>query len=145
VTVLTPRRTSGLTARDVMSTPVVTASPSTSPWDAWSSMVTYGVHHLVVTVGVRCVGMLDDRVIFAQWPMGPLAMRRSRVETMMRTRTTVVLPDTDLQDVARVMIQDRTDAVPVVDEEDMLLGLVTASDIVAAVGAHGIAAGEDGG
>ena len=140
---LTPRRTSGLTAGDVMSTPVVTASPSTSPWEAWSSMVTHGIHHLVVTVGVRCVGLLDDRVIFAQWPMGPLAMRRSRVETMMRPHTTVVLPGTDLQVVARVMILDGVDAVPVVDEDDLLLGVVTAGDIVAAVGAHGIVAGED--
>ena len=142
MTVLSPRRTRWLTARDVMSAPVVTAAPGTSPWAAWSSMTTYGIRHLVVTVGDRCVGLLDDRAIFAQWPMGPLAMRRSRVETMMRGRTTVVLPDTDLRDVARAMTEDGTDAVPVVDDRGALLGLVTAGDIVAAVRTHGIGAGE---
>src|SRR4051812_5593766 len=103
MTVLTPGRTDRLTAGDVMSAPAVTAAPGTSPWAAWSSMVTFGIHHLVVTVGDRCVGMVADREIFAQWPMGPLALRRSHIETMMSKRTTVALPDTDLADVARVI------------------------------------------
>jgi len=83
-----------------MSAPVVTATPDSSPWAAWSSMATHGVRHLVVTVGGRCVGLVDDREVFAQWPMGPLAMRR-------------------------------------------LLGLITASDIVACVAARGVSALED--
>lgn len=143
MTVSTPSGVRPLTAGDVMSAPVVTATPDSSPWAAWSSMATYGVRHLVVTVGDRCVGLVDDREIFAQWPMGPLAMRRLRIESIMRARTTVVLPDTDLRDVARVMVDDRVDAVPVVDKDGRLLGLITASDMVACVAARGIGAHED--
>jgi acetoin utilization protein AcuB len=138
VTVSTPPGIRSLTAGDVMSAPVVTATPDSSPWAAWSTMATKGVRHLVVTVGERCVGMVDDREIFAQWPMGPLAMRRLRIESIMRARTTVVLPDTDLRDVARVMVDDRVDAVPVVDTDGRLRGLITATDMVACVAARGV-------
>jgi CBS-domain-containing membrane protein len=139
---LAAQRSRPLTARDVMSAPVVTATPATSPWAAWSSMVTFGIRHLVVTVDDRCVGLLDDREVFAQWPMGPLALRRTRVGTMMRDRVAAVLPDTDLRAIARVMTEDRVDAVPVVDDRGALLGLVTAGDIVAAVAAHGVTSAE---
>jgi CBS domain-containing membrane protein len=137
MSVLSPPR-ARLTARTVMTAPVVSVQPATSPWQAWSTMIAHGIRHLVVTSGGRCVGMIDDREIFAQWPMGPLALRRTRIESMMRMRTTVVLPDADLCDVAHIMAAERVDAVPVVDEAGGVLGVVTASDIVAAVATHGI-------
>jgi CBS domain-containing protein len=127
-----------LRACDVMSAPVHTVTPATSPWVAWNAMVEHGVRHLVVTSGSRCVGVLDDRTVFAQWPMGPLALRRARIGTMVTMRTTCVLPETPLADVARVMIDDVVDAVPVVDEHGSLVGLVTAGDVVAAVARCGV-------
>jgi len=130
--------TGEVTAEMVMSTPVWTVTPDSSPWAAWSAMLDHGVRHLVVVSDGRCVGLLDDREVFAQWPVGPLALRRQRIGGMIRPRTACVLPQTPLRDVARVMNDDRVDAVPVVDEHGGLLGVVTAVDVAAAVARWGV-------
>lgn len=70
--------------------------------------------------------------------MGPLAMRRRRVRDLLNACTTCVQPDTDLETVAQVMARGDTDAVPVVDSNGRLVGIVTASDIVRAVASSGI-------
>jgi CBS domain-containing protein len=57
---------------------------------------------------------------------------------MMRRRVTSVLPDTELRVVARIMNEDRLDAVPVVDEGGRVVGIVTAGDIAGAVARWGI-------
>jgi CBS-domain-containing membrane protein len=138
MSVLAPPELRELTAADVMSAPVITVTAQTSPWAAWSAMLRQGVRHLVVTRNNRCVGLLDDRDVFAQWPMGPLALRRATVGAMMRPRTSCVLPAAGLREVAHVMTADRVDAVPVVDDDGMVLGLVTAGDLVAAVAKYGV-------
>lgn len=133
-----PARTRTLTARDVMSSPALTIPPDSTPWTAWSLMSRYGIRHLVVTHDHQCAGVLEDREIFAQWPMGPLALRRMTIASMMRPRTSAVLPDTPLKQVAHVMSIDRVDAVPVVDQHGTVLGLITASDLVNAVAKFGL-------
>jgi CBS domain-containing protein len=138
MTVMAPPALRALTAADVMSAPVITVTSQASPWSAWSAMLRQGVRHLVVTRNNHCIGILDDRDVFAQWPMGPLALRRASVGSMMRPRISCVLPDADLRRVAHVMTTERVDAVPVVDEGGQLLGLVTAGDLVAAVAKYGV-------
>ena len=127
-----------VTAYDVMTAPVWTVTPDTSPWGAWDLMVRQGIRHLVVVANGRCIGVLEDRELFAQWPMGPLALRRTRIASMVRRRTTCVLPGTDLRDVARVMREERVDAVPVVDAHGSLIGVVTGSDILGVVARCGV-------
>lgn len=132
-----------LCARDVMSRPAVTVEPSASLWLAWMTMRDLGLRHVVVAAGNRCVGMVDDRVLFAQWPMGPLAMRRRAVSTVMRSSVRCVLPGTDLSVACAVMLSDSVDAVPVVDDDGVVIGIVTGSDVAAAVAKHGICGPED--
>ena len=118
-----------VTARDVMSAPAVTIPPSATLWDAWRLMMASGLRHLVVTEAGRVVGVLDDRAVFAQWPMGPLALRRNRVGDLMARRTRCVFEGTEVRDVAIVMVEDGVDAVPVVGDNGTVLGIVTARDI----------------
>lgn len=125
-------------AGDVMSAPAVSLDPSASVWAAWSMMMQTGLRHLVVAVGDSCVGVVDDRAVFAEWPMGPLAMRRRRVRDLLTPCTTCVLTSTDLQTVARTMHASALDAVPVVDINGRLVGIVTTADIVRAVAMGGV-------
>jgi CBS-domain-containing membrane protein len=101
-------------------------------------MLETGLRHLIVSSGGRCVGMLDDRALFALWPMGPLAMRRNHVSTTMRSSVSCALPDTDLAVLAHIMMLAGTDAVPVVDADGYVLGIVTGSDIASVVARHGV-------
>jgi acetoin utilization protein AcuB len=130
-----------LTAGDVMSTPVMTITPTASLWEAWRLMMGSGLRHLVVSYDDEVLGVIDDRAVFAQWPMGPLALRRTHVADVMRPRTSCVLANVDARLVAEVMIADATDAVPVVDELGQVIGIVTASDLTCAVATHGLCRG----
>ena len=125
-------------AREVMSSPTLTVTPDASLWEAWRLMMQSGLRHLVVCDGEGVAGVIDDRTVFAQWPMGPLALRRSRVGEVMSPRTTCVEDDADLQTVAAIMSADGVDAVPVIDADRMVVGIVTKSDLTAAVAAYGM-------
>jgi CBS domain-containing protein len=127
-----------LTARDVLSAPALTVAPYATLWQAWQLMMASGLRHLVVCSDGRVVGVIDDRAVFAQWPMGPLALRRTHVRDVMRAQTTCVLADTDLQTVATIMVADAIDAAPVVDPDGEVLGIVTSGDLTAAIAAHGL-------
>lgn len=97
-----------------------------------------GLRHLVVAADDSCLGVIDDRTVFAEWPMGPLALRRRTVRELLRPCTSCVLPDTELQVVAQAMVDDVVDAVPVVDVDGQLIGIVTATDLTRAVAAAGV-------
>lgn len=125
--------TVALRARDVMSAPVYAVSIKDTMSDAWSVMVDFGVHHLVVCDGRRCAGVLDDRTLFARWPTGPFGDRSTPLLDLIPARTTCVLPETTLVRLARVMVNEGVDAVPVTDVDGTILGIVTASDVAAAV------------
>ena len=138
MTTITASAVRPLMAQDVMSSPAVVVSPNTTIWDAWQRMTTFGLRHLVVCLDGRVVGVIDDRAVFAQWPMGPLALRRTRVADLMRRRVSCLLPDVEARHIANVMIVDAVDAVPIVDEDGQVLGVVTGSDLVVAAATHGL-------
>lgn len=131
-------RTRPVLVRDVMSAPTVTVAPTTSVESAWLVLLQSGHRHLVVAAGDQCYGVIDDRTLFAEWTSGPLAMRHRKVRDLLPPCTTCVLSDSEIQMVARAMARGGTDAVPVVDREGRLVGIVTGSDVVRAVAASGV-------
>jgi CBS domain-containing protein len=123
----------GLQAHDVMSSPVLVIGLDDTMWQAWLSMLESGRRHIVVCDGHRCVGVLDDRTLFAHWPTGPFGVRSTPVRHLISSRTTCVLPGSSLSRIARVMVDEHVDAVPVTDESGQVLGIVTAGDIAETV------------
>lgn len=122
-----------VTAGEAMSTPPLTIRPDASVWDAWHSMTRNGVRHLLVTRHGDCVGVVDDRAIFAQLPLGPTALHRKPVAFVMCAPVSCVHVESPLSCAAALMLRDGIDAIPVVDEDGVTVGVVTCSDIVAAV------------
>ena len=116
-----------------MSAPVRTVDIEDSLAVAWSVMADGGVHHVVACSGRRCVGVVDDRTLFAHWPTAPYGIRTTPVRHLVRPRTTCVLPDTTIARVAEIMQAEDTDAVPVTRADGGLLGLVTSHDLTAAI------------
>lgn len=123
---------------EVMSAPTAVVSPVASVWTAWSLMLQSGFRHLLVADGEHCYGVVDDRTLFAEWTGGPLAMRHRKVRDLLPACTTCVLPDSEVQMVARAMTRGATDAVAVVDRDGRLVGIVTGSDVVRAAASAGI-------
>jgi CBS domain-containing protein len=74
----------------------------------------------------RPVGVLDERTIALEWPPGPLGARRTPGHTLLRDRLRPrVRGGDDLGRAARTMLGARADAVPVVDRDGWLFGLIT--------------------
>jgi CBS domain-containing protein len=119
------------TAADVMSSPVTTIDASTRLSTAWTAIFRSGRRHLVVVADRRCVGVIDDRRIGLEWPMGELRATTLTVGEILRRDTTVVHTSTPVAQIARQMLDEGIDAVPVVSDHRELVGLVTGSDLIA--------------
>jgi CBS domain-containing protein len=132
MTTQTVARTAEPLVADVMSRTLVTVTPTESLLAAWELMARGDIHHLPVVAGGRCVSVVDDRLV-AGALANPLARPRRRVADVMPARVHCVLPDTTVRRAAEIMADERTTAVPVVDEHMRLVGLVTDRDVVAAV------------
>lgn len=114
-----------------MSRPVLTIDVTESLWDAWQLLSVSGLRHLVVLDDSRCVGVISDRMILTDIPVSEDRMRSRDVgELLSRTPARSVLDTAPLADVARVMARYSTEAVPVLDSLDRLIGIVTGSDLV---------------
>lgn len=127
-----------LTAADAMTSPVVTVPDSGTIWDAWSVLINCRVRHAVVVSRERCVGVIDDRELVQAWQQGPSALRSTPIRALLHDRTSCVLPEAALSQVASLMNTERIDAVPVVDASGKLLGLITAGDVLHAVAQYGL-------
>ena len=115
------------TAADVMTRSPVTVHPSASMWTAWDRLHgTRSQHLVVVDDRRRPVGVLDDRTIALEWPPGPMGAHRTPVHTLLRKRLRPrVRGGDDVAAVARTMLGARADAVPVIDRDGRLSGLIT--------------------
>ena len=115
------------TAAEVMSRDPRTVDAQASLFSAWGQL--HGEHnqHLVVIdEGVRPIGVLDERDIALEWPPGPLRAHHLPVHQLLHLRPRPrVRPEDDVAMVAQVMLGAREDALPVVDDDGRLLGLVT--------------------
>ena len=115
------------TAAEVMSRDPRTVDGQASLFSAWGQL--HGEHnqHLVVIdENVRPIGVLDERDIALEWPPGPLRAHHLAVHQLLRLRPRPrVRAEDDVAMVARTMLGAREDALPVVDDDGRLLGLVT--------------------
>jgi len=109
-----------------------TADQDTSLWGAWGRLRGAGCRHLVVIDRqVRPVGVLEERELALRWPPGPFEAHRVSLRQLLGGRCRVrARSDDDMAAVARAMLAARTDAVPVVDDDGRLLGLITARHCV---------------
>lgn len=129
----TALRTPTACAGELMSAPPFAVRTEASVWAAWTLMVHHGVRHLLVTDNGRCVGVVDDRTIFAQWPLGPAALRGKPVAAVMHAPVACVSVHSELGRVAEVMVCDGVDAVPVVGDDGVAIGVISYRDVLRAV------------
>lgn len=88
-----------------------------------------GIRHLPVMRDGRVVGMLSERDVLARvWPDRPSKLA-GKVGEAMSTPVTIAPPHLDTVEAAAMMVRDRIDALPVV-QEGSLLGIVTSTDLL---------------
>jgi acetoin utilization protein AcuB len=97
----------------------------------------YRFHHLLVLLGERLVGVISDRDLLratspfigraSERPQDVATLNR-RVHQIMTRKLVVVAPEAPVDEAARLMLDKRVSCLPVVDDEDRLLGIVTWRD-----------------
>lgn len=133
-----------VTAAQLMSSPVVAVTAEHSLAAAWEAMRQRQVHHLVVLDQYGLSAVLDDRTLALHWPSGgPDAPHRTQVGDVVQHGVACVRPEEPAAVVARIMADGHCDAVPVVTAAGVLLGLVTATDLVVAVARESVAVAAD--
>jgi CBS domain-containing protein len=116
----------------VMSRSPATVDADASLFSAWGRLHgQHGEHLVVIDETTRPLGVIDERDIALAWPPGPVAAHHLPVHQLLRFRTQPrVLQSDSLATAAQALLEARADALPVVDEDGRLTGLLTARHCV---------------
>jgi len=127
--------------RELMTVKPITVDPETPMLQARQRMAEERIRHLVVVDGARVVGIVTDRDIrlnlpspatsLSVWELNYL-LAQLTVGGVMSATVIVVDPERPVAEAARIMMDHKIGALPVVDE-GRLVGIITESDFVRAM------------
>ena len=125
---------------DLMSRTVISRPSATSVLEARALMQKECIRHLLVVDGGRLAGIVTDRDIrlnmaspatsLSVWELNHL-LARLTVDQVMTRAVIIVDPSRDAREAARLMVDHKIGALPVVDGEHVV-GIITETDVLRA-------------
>ena len=125
--------------RDRMSSPAVTITPDTPLRDALDLMHRRRFRRLPVVDGRgRLVGIVSERdLLYASPPPAALVsdmdlnhlLDELPIREIMTRDVLTATPDTFVEDAARLMVDNKVGGLPVLDEDDHVVGVITETDV----------------
>jgi CBS domain-containing protein len=128
-----------LLVADVMTRSVVTLQEEDNLRTVVDALDRYRFHHLPVVDERRLVGLVTQRDILRLVHARGNALDRARdaayvektfVADVMHREVITVRPDSPLVEAARTMLDTRVGCLPVVDAENVLIGIITEYDLL---------------
>ncbi len=138
-----PHLKPAILARDLMSAPVFSLPSDSTLLDAWAGMSHKGFHHIPVTsmhgtlVGMVSYGDLLHHVPELITAADQRQASRRRLAEIMTSRVISATPVTEIREIARVMLDERIHAVPILDHNRGLVGILTTRDLLEGIANHG--------
>lgn len=132
-------REPAILAYQVMTAPVVSLQPDTRLTEAWRVFRERRFRHIPVLNEVgRIYGIISDRDLLRYAavngrvpPYGEDSPEsQMMIRDMVKTRVVTATPDTEIRQIARVLFEKRIGAMPVVNREEQLIGIITRADIL---------------
>jgi CBS domain-containing protein len=118
--------------RDYMSPTPVTIEAGADYQEAFEILEQRDLHHLPVVTDGRCVGILARRDL----QLAARYFHEAPVEVgeVMHTPVTTIAPDADLAAAVERMMTDHIGCLPVSDDGSHLVGIITETDLLRALG-----------
>jgi CBS domain-containing protein len=123
--------------KDIMSKEVITIDVNARLEEAYALLKEEGIGQIPITsYGKKIVGLLTQKFIL-NLLMEDLENHESvlnkKVEDLFLPDMITTDPISDIRRVAKVMVDFKLEAIPVVDEEDILLGIISKTDLIKAI------------
>jgi len=115
--------------KDIMSATVTVVPAKETLEKARTLLRLHRIHHLVVVDGITVVGVVTDELL--QWGS---AEGIARVEDVMVRHVATGAPEMTVRQTANLMRRSAVGALPVVDKDHHLAGIVTVSDLLDLLG-----------
>lgn len=115
--------------RSIMTTQVITLNPNSTLGEARSILLEKRIHHLPVVDGRKLVGLVTSWDIFK---LGKSADEYSTIPVteIMTTRLATLEPEDKIGAVAEVLMEHLFHAIPIVNHDYELEGIVTSYDLL---------------
>lgn len=122
------------TASTIMSAPSGVVRSDASVWEVVERFLTGPARHVVVVdSGGHYRGVIGTRHLAGLWPLDAKRLKMTPVDSLGCAAWIALRPYDDLRTCAQTLTEYHLDAVPVLDEEARVVGVVTARDITRAV------------
>lgn len=122
------------TASAIMTAPSAIVRAESSVWEVVERFLTGPARHVVVVDGGgHYVGIIGTRHLAGLWPLDLKRLKATPVESLGCAAWIALRPHDDLRTCAQALTEYQLDAVPVLDEEARVVGVVTARDITRAI------------
>ncbi|MDI3548766.1 MAG: acetoin utilization protein AcuB [Halanaerobiales bacterium] len=110
--------------KDIMSKNPITVTPDTTVLEAEKLMSLNNIGRLIVVEDGKVIGMLSDGDLVVEHHLN------APIRDFMSTNIIKIDQNTTVKEAARILADNKIGGLPVLDEEDRLVGIVTAGDIV---------------
>lgn len=123
--------------RDIMTKNMIYTDNQATLEDAYRLLKEHQIGQIpVVTFAKKILGLVSKKMIL-NLLMDDIENSKSilerKIEDIYLSEIITADPATDIRKVAKVMIDLKLDAIPIVDESDSILGIVSKTDIIKAV------------
>lgn len=131
-----------MSVRDWMSPDPVTISGDTTVQEARRLLDYYGIRHLLVVDADRLVGVISDRDVridekslrkaITDGTVATLVDDRRTADAIMSSPAQVIDIEQPVEAAARLMVSRRISALPVVEADNLVRGIITSTDCLLA-------------
>jgi len=124
-----------LVAEQIMSAPVLTLGPDTPVAEAWAFFQEHRFRHVpVIGANRRMVGIISERDLLRDAAgLSADGMRHATIRPLLVARVLTATADTAIREVAHVLYDRHIGAIPIVNDTDIPVGIISRSDILQAL------------
>ena len=124
------RKRTNIFAKDIMSKNIHTINLKLSVSEAMRQMKHLKVHHLIIRGldALEIVGLISDRDLLRSF--NQQGANQKSIKEVMSKEVLLCHTDTEIRLIAKVMIDESVSCIPVMDDTQQLVGIITRTDLL---------------